>query len=194
MTNDQPCRVCGAVNMVAQRIDGELIRICLACASINRRVPGLSSTTRGAAMRWVVVVALPCLLLAGPVWAEQVVLDGQEFRAHVEHDKQVQADRDNLAQQVTLYKQNETNYKAVVQRQKDLQQKLDEKSSAQESLLATYEAQRVKLVEQQHELAEEVRRVKQDQASLTWQERGKGFAAGMAVVGAIAAYVLRGGR
>lgn len=145
-------------------------------------------------MRRAVVGVAICSLLAGPVWAEQIVLDGQEFRAHVEHDKQVQADRDNLAQQVTLYKQNETNYKAVVQRQKDLQQKLDEKSSVQESLLATYEAQRVQLVAQQHELADEVRRVKHEQASLTWQERGKGFAAGMAVVGAIAAYVLRGGR
>lgn len=140
------------------------------------------------------VIALMCSLLAGPVWAEQLVLDGQEFRAHVEHDKRVQADRDNLAQQNALFRQNETNYKAVVKRLKELQDKTDEKSSAQESLLATYEAQRVQLVEQQKELADEVRHVKHEQASLTWQERGKGFAAGVAVVGAVAIYVLRGGR
>lgn len=194
MMNDQPCRVCGAVDMVAERIDGELILICLACASINRRVSGLRSTTCGAGGRWVVVGAVVCSLVAGPVWAEQIVLDGQEFRAHVERDKRVQADRDNLAQQNALFRQNEIHYKSVVKELKALQQKTDEKSTAQESLLATYEAQRVQLVAQQKELADEVRRVKQEQASLTWEERGAGFAAGMAVVGAIAVYLLRGGR
>ena len=133
-------------------------------------------------------------LVAGPVGAEQIVLDGQEFRAHVAHDRQVQADRENLEKQVGLYRQNETHYKAVVKELKALQQKTEEKSSAQESLIATYEAQRVQLVDQQREMAQEVRRVKQDKEVLTWQERGKGFAAGMAVVGAIAAYILRGGR
>lgn len=152
-------------------------------------------------MRRVVVSALLCSLVAGPGWAEQVVLDGQEFRAHVARDKQVQQerdalknDRDNLERQVGLYRQNETHYKAVVKELKALQQKTEEKSSAQESLIATYEAQRVQLVEQQREMAQEVRRVKQEKETLTWQERGKGFAAGMAVVGAIAAYILRGGR
>lgn len=140
------------------------------------------------------VIALMCSLLAGPVWAEQLVLDGQEFRAHVEHDKLVQADRDNLAQQVGLYRQNEIHYKAVVKELKALQQKTDDKSRAQESLLETYEAQRVQLVEQQKDLAQEVRRVKQAQETLTWKQRGEGFAAGLAVVGAIAAMVLRGGR
>lgn len=145
-------------------------------------------------MRRVVVGALIGSLMAGPVWAEQVVLDGQEFRAHVERDKRVQADRENLEKQVGLYRQNESHYKQVVKELKALQQKTDEKSTAQESLLATYEAQRVQLVEQQHELAEEVRRVKQEKYTLTWKQRGEGFAAGLAVVGAIAAYVLRGGR
>lgn len=145
-------------------------------------------------MRRAVVWAAVSSLMAGPVWAEQIVLDGQEFRAHVERDKQVAADRDNLAQQNVLFRQNETNYKAVIQRQKELQQKTDEKSSAQESLLATYEAQRVQLVKQTKELTEDVRRVKHEKETLTWQERGKGFAAGMAVVGAVVVYLLRGGR
>lgn len=145
-------------------------------------------------MRRAVVGALICSLVAGPVWAEQVVLDGQEFRAHVARDQAVQADRDNLEQQVGLYRKNETNYKAVVKQLKELQAKTEEKSRAQESLISTYEAQRVQLVQQQKELADDVRRVKQEQASLTWQERGKGFAVGMLAMGAVAAYLLRGGR
>lgn len=97
-------------------------------------------------MRRVVAGVVICSLVAGPVWAEQIVLDGQEFRAHVENDKRVQqerdalrTDRDNLEKQVGLYRQNETHYKSVVKELKALQQKTDEKSSAQESLLATYE-------------------------------------------------------
>lgn len=179
MTNYKKCSSCGARRLLNYAIDKQRVRICFACFKVQKRV---------------VAFALACSLLAGPVWAEQVVLDGQEFRAHVEKDKQVQADRENLEQQVGLYRQNETHYKAVVKELKALQQKTEEKSSAQESLIATYEAQRVQLVEQQRDLAQEVRRVKQDKEVLTWQERGKGFAAGMAVVGAIAAYILRGGR
>lgn len=145
-------------------------------------------------LRVPVVSCLVVVLLAGPVWAEQIVLDGQEFRAHVARDKAVQADRDNLDKQVGLYRQNERNYKSVVKQLKELQQKTDDKSRAQDNLLETYESQRVQLVTQQHELADEVRRVKQEQAVATWQERGKGFAAGVAVVGAMAVYILRGGR
>ena len=145
-------------------------------------------------MRRAVAGVLISSLIAGPVWAEQVVLDGQEFRAHVARDQAVQADRDNLAQQNALYKQNESNYKQVLQRMKALQAKTDEKSKAEAELIATYEAQRVQLVEQQRELAQEVRRVKQESAVATWQERGKGFAVGLLAVGAVAAYLLRGGR
>lgn len=187
MTNYKKCSSCGARRLLYYVVDGERVRICFACFKVQKRV--------------VLTLVLIGSLVAGPVWAEQVVLDGQEFRAHVEKDKRVQqerdalkADRDNLEKQVGLYKQNETHYKAVVKELKALQQKTDEKSTAQESLLATYEAQRVQLVEQQHELAEEVRRVKQEKDTLTWKQRGEGFAAGLAVVGAIAAYVLRGGR
>lgn len=180
MTNYKKCSSCGARRLLYYVVDGERVRICFACFKVQKRV--------------VLTLVLIGSLVAGPVWAEQVVLDGQEFRAHVARDQAVQADRDNLEQQVGLYRQNETNYKAVVQRQKELQQKADEKSTAQDSLLATYEAQRVQLVEQQHELAEEVRRVKQEKETLTWKQRGEGFAAGLAVVGAIAAAVLRGGR
>lgn len=155
---------------------------------------------RGGA-KMMVCISLMCSLLAGPVWAEQVVLDGQEFRAHVAQDKRVQqerdalkTDRDNLEQQVGLYRQNEQHYKAVVKELKALQQKTDEKSRAQESLLATYEAQRVQLVEQQKDLAQEVRRVKQEKETLTWQERGKGFFAGLLAATAVAVYLMRGGR
>lgn len=152
-------------------------------------------------MRRAVVGVLIGSLLAGPVWAEQVVLDGQEFRAHVEQDKRVQqerdalkSDRDNLAQQVGLYRQNEAHYKQVVKELKALQQKTEEKSSAQESLIQTYEAQRVQLVQERQEFADEARRVKKEQAELTWKERGASFTAGMIVMGAVAAFLLRGGR
>ena len=189
--------------MLYQVIDGEYVRTCFACCKTQARVlawgPVRSILKRAVCLA--LSITLIGSLVAGPVWAEQIVLDGQEFRAHVERDKRVQqerdalkTDRDNLEKQVGLYRQNETHYKAVVKELKALQQKTEEKSSAQESLLATYEAQRVQLVEQQHELAEEVRRVKQDKEVLTWQERGKGFAVGLAVVGAVAVYVLRGGR
>lgn len=152
-------------------------------------------------MRRVVVGALVCSLMAGPVWAESVVLDGQEFRAHVARDKQVQqerdalkTDRDNLEQQVGLYRQNETHYKQVVKELKALQQKTDEKSRAQDSLIQTYEAQRVQLVQERQEFADEARRVKKEQAELTWKERGASFTAGMIVMGGVMAYLLRGGR
>lgn len=180
MTNYKTCASCGARRLLYYVMDGQRVRICFKCFTVQKRV-----------VRALVLIGS---LVAGPVWAEQIVLDGQEFRAHVARDQAVQDDRDNLEQQVGLYRQNERNYKTVVKQLKELQQKTDDKSRAQESLLETYEAQRVQLVAQQQELAEEVRRVKQEQASLTWQERGKGFAAGMAVVGAIAVYVLRGGR
>lgn len=145
-------------------------------------------------MRRVVVGALVFSLMAGPVWAEQVVLDGQEFRAHVERDKAMQADRDNLEQQVGLYRQNEAHYKQVVKELKALQQKTEEKSSAQESLIQTYEAQRVQLVQERQEFADEARRVKKEQAELTWKERGASFAAGVIATGAVVAFLLRGGR
>ncbi len=190
MTEYKKCPHCGAVRMLYQVIDGEHIRICYKCFKMQKRVTVPAARARKAALN----LALICSLVASPVWAEQIVLDGQEFRAHVARDKAVQADRENLAQQVGLYRQNEIHYKAVVKELKALQQKTDEKSSAQDSLIQTYEAQRVQLVAQQKELADEVRRVKYEKEALTWQERGKGFAAGMAVVGAIAAYVLRGGR
>lgn len=180
MTNYKKCSSCGARRLLYYVVDGERVRICFACFKVQKRV--------------VLTLVLIGSLVAGPVWAEQVVLDGQEFRAHVARDQAVQADRDNLDKQVGLYRQNELHYKAVVKELKALQQKTEEKSSAQESLLATYEAQRVQLVEQQQDLAQEVRRVKQEQASLTWQERGKGFFAGLLAATAVAVYVLRGGR
>ena len=196
MTQYRKCPHCGKVRMLYQVVDGEYVRTCFACfktqACVLKWGPVQSILKRAACLA--LSITLIGSLVAGPVWAEQIVLDGQEFRAHVAHDKQVQADRDNLEKQVGLYRQNEMHYKSVVKELKALQQKTEEKSSAQESLLSTYEAQRVQLVEQQHDLAEEVRRVKHDKEVLTWQERGKGFAAGLAVVGAIAAYVLRGGR
>lgn len=108
-------------------------------------------------MRRAVVGVLISSLMAGPVWAEQVVLDGQEFRAHVERDRRVQADRDNLEQQVGLYRQNEAYYKKAIAAQKALQQKTEEKSSAQESLIQTYEAQRVQLLRERQEFADEAR-------------------------------------
>ena len=180
MTNYKKCSSCGARRLLYYVVDGERVRICFACFKVQKRV--------------VLTLVLIGSLVAGPVWAEQVVLDGQEFRAHVARDQAVQADRDNLDKQVGLYRQNELHYKAVVKELKALQQKTEEKSSAQESLLATYEAQRVQLVEQQQDLAQEVRRVKQEQARLTWQERGKGFFAGLLAATAVAVYVLRGGR
>lgn len=146
------------------------------------------------ATKMVAYMALICSMVAGPVWAEQVVLDGQEFAAHVERDKKIQADRDNLEQQVGLYRQNETNYKAVIQRLKDLQAKTDERAAAQDGLIATYEQQRVKLVAQQQELAEDVRAVKREKETLTWTERGKGLAAGLLTTLAVVVYLLRGGR
>lgn len=139
-------------------------------------------------------MALLCSLTAGPVWAEQVVLDGQEFRAHVARDKQIQADRDNLEQQVGLYRNNETNYRAVIQRLKALQAKTDERAAAQDGLLATYEQQRQALVAQQRELAEEVQAVKRQKDTLTWTARGEGLAAGLVTTLAVAVYLLRGGR
>ncbi len=196
MTEYKKCPHCGAVRMLYQAIEGEQFRTCFACFKMQKRV-----FTWGAArsiLKRVVCLALPitliCSLVAGPVWAEQIVLDGQEFRAHVARDQALQSDRENLAQQNALYRQNETNYKQVVQRLKELQAKTDEKAAAQASLIATYDEKLVQMVEQQKELAEEVRRVKKEQASLTWEERGKGFAAGMVAVGAVAVYILRGGR
>lgn len=180
MTNYKTCASCGARRLLYYVMDGQRVRICFKCFTVQKRV-----------VRALVLIGS---LVAGPVWAEQIVLDGQEFRAHVARDQAVQDDRDNLEQQVGLYRQNERNYKTVVKQLKELQQKTDDKSRAQESLLETYEAQRVQLVAQQQELAEEVRRVKQEQASLTWQERGKGFFAGLLAATAVAAYVIRGGR
>ena len=196
MTEYKKCPHCGAVRMLYQVIDGEQFRTCFACFKMQKRVFswGAARSILKRAVCLALSITLIGSLLAAPVWADQIVLDGQEFRAHVAHDAQVQADRENLEKQVGLYRQNERNYKQVVKELKALLQKTDEKSIAQESLLATYEAQRVQLVAQQQELVEEVRRVKQEQAVVTWQERGKGFAAGVAVVGAMAAYVLRGGR
>lgn len=52
----------------------------------------------------------------------------------------------------------------------------------------------MQIVAQQKELADEVRRVKQEKETLTWKQRGEGFAAGLVVVGAVAVYLLRGGR
>lgn len=109
-------------------------------------------------------------------------------------DKAVQADRDNLEQQVGLYRQNEAHYKQVVKELKALQQKTEEKSSAQESLIQTYEAQRVQLVQERQEFADEARRVKKEQAELTWKERGASFAAGVIATSAVVAFLLRGGR
>lgn len=190
MTNYKKCPYCGAIRMLYHVLDGKRVRICFKCFKVQRRVTVPASRAKAAALSVVLIGSL----VAGPVWAEQIVLDGQEFRAHVARDKAVQADRDNLAQQNALFRQNETNYKQVVQRLKELQAKTDEKAAAQAELLATYEAQRAQLVQQQGELTDEVRRVKQEQALLTWQERGKGFAAGLLAVGAVAVYLLRGGR
>ena len=196
MTQYRKCPHCGKVRMLYQVVDGEYVRTCFACfktqACVLKWGPVQSILKRAVCLA--LSITLIGSLVAGPVWAEQIVLDGQEFRAHVEHDKQVQADRDNLEQQVGLYRQNEMHYKSVVKELKALQQKTEEKSSAQESLLSTYEAQRVQLVDQQKELADEVRRVKQDKETLTWKQRGEGFAAGVLVVGAVVAYLLRGGR
>jgi DNA repair exonuclease SbcCD ATPase subunit len=190
MTNYNKCPYCGAIRMLYQVLDGKRIRICFNCFKVQRRVTVPASRAKAAALSVVLIGSL----VAGPVWAEQIVLDGQEFRAHVARDQALQSDRENLAQQNALYRQNETNYKQVVQRLKELQAKTDEKAAAQASLIATYDEKLVQMVEQQKELAEEVRRVKQEQASLTWEERGKGFAAGMLAVGAVAVYLLRGGR
>lgn len=190
MTPYKECPYCGAVRMLHELIDGEHVRICFNCLKVQKRVTVPAARGKNAAL----TVALICSLVAGPVWAEQVVLDGQEFRAHVARDQAVQADRDNLEQQVGLYRQNEALYKKTIAAQKALQVKTDEAAKASAALIATYEAQRVQLVEQQKELADEARRVKQEQASLTWQERGKGFAVGMLAMGAVAAYLLRGGR
>lgn len=190
MTPYKKCPYCGAVRMLYQVIDGEHVRTCFTCFKMQKRVTVPASRAKVAALN----LALICSLVAGPVWAEQIVLDGQEFRAHVERDNAVLADRENLAQQNVLFRKNETNYKQMVQRLKELQAKTDEKAAAQADLLATYEAQRHQLVQQHGELTDEVRRVKQEQASLTWQERGKGFAAGVLAVGAVAVYLLRGGR
>lgn len=196
MTNYTKCQACGQVRVLFQVIDGVKTRTCFSCFRQQYWKPDLARTKKAS-----LVVCLVLLLVAGPALAEQIMLDGQEFRAHVAHDQRVQqerdalkTDRDNLEKQVGLYRQNEQHYKAVVKEQKALQQKTDEKSSAQESLLATYEEQRVQIVAQQKELADEVRRVKQEKDTLTWKQRGEGFAAGLAVVGAVAAYVLRGGR
>lgn len=180
MTNYKTCSACGARRLLYYVMDGQRVRICFKCFTVQKRV-----------VRALVLIGS---LMAGPVWAEQVVLDGQEFRAHVARDQAVQDDRDNLEQQVGLYRQNERNYKQVVKELKALQQKTEDKSRAQESLIQTYEAQRVQVVAQQQELAEEVRRVKQEQARLTWQERGKGFFAGLLAATAVAVYILRGGR
>ena len=180
MTNYKTCPSCGAHRLLYYVMDGKRVRICFKCFKVQKRV--------------VLALVLIGALVAGPVWAEQIVLDGQEFRAHVARDQAVQADRDNLEQQVGLYRQNERNYRSVVKQLKELQQKTDDKSRAQESLLETYETQRVQLVAQQHELAEEVRRVKQEQSVATWQERGKGFFAGLLAATAVAVYVIRGGR
>lgn len=190
MTHYKKCPYCGAVRMLYQVIDGEHVRTCFKCFKIQRRVTVPAARAKAAALN----LALICSLVAGPVGAEQVVLDGQEFRVHVARDKQIQADRDNLEQQVGLYKQNETNYQAVIQRLKALQAKTDEKAAAQDGLLATYEQQRVQLVAQQQELAEEVRAVKREKDKLTWTERGKGLAAGLLTTMAVAVYLLRGGR
>lgn len=145
-------------------------------------------------MRRAVAGVLISSLMAGPVWAEQVVLDGQEFRAHVERDKRLQADHDNLEQQNALYRQNEINYKKTVAAQKALQAKTDEAAKASEALIATYEAQRVQLVRERQEFADEARRVKKEQAELTWKERGASFAAGVIATGVVVAFLLRGGR
>ena len=196
MTNYTKCQACGQVRVLFQVINSAKTRICFSCFRIQYWKLDHILTKKAS-----LVACMVLLTVAGPVWAEQIVLDGQEFRAHVAHDQRVQqerdalkTDRDNLEKQVGLYRQNEQHYKAVVKEQKALQQKTDEKSSAQESLIATYEAQRVQLVEQQHELADEVRRVRQEKDTLTWKQRGEGFAAGLAVVGAVAVYLLRGGR
>lgn len=196
MTNYTKCQACGQVRVLVQLIGGLKVRTCFSCYKRQYVIPHVARTKKA-----VLVACLVLLTVAGPVWAEQIVLDGQEFRAHVAHDQRVQqerdalkTDRDNLEKQVGLYRQNETHYKAVVKELKALQQKTDEKSSAQESLLATYEEQRVQIVAQQQELADEVHRVKQEKETLTWKQRGEGFAAGLAVVGAMAVYLLRGGR
>lgn len=190
MTNYKKCPFCGAVRMLYQVIDGEHVRTCFKCCKIQRRFTVPAARAKAAALN----LALVCSLVAGPVWAEQVVLDGQEFAAHVARDKKIQADRDNLEQQVGLYRQNETNYKAVIQRLKALQAKTDERAAAQDGLIATYEQQRQALVAQQRELAEEVQAVKRELATLTWAERGKGLAAGLVTTLAVAVYLLRGGR
>lgn len=190
MTNYKKCPFCGAVRMLYQVLDGEHVRICYKCFKMQRRVTVPAARAKTAAL----TLALICSLVAGPVWAEQVVLDGQEFRAHVARDKAVQADRDNLEQQVGLYRQNEVHYKKTVAALKELQAKTDEKAKAQESLIATYESQRVQLVQERQEFADEARRVKKEQAELTWKERGASFTAGVIATGAVVAFLLRGGR
>lgn len=197
MTNYKKCPFCGAVRMLYQVLDGEHVRICYKCFKMQKRVTVPAARAKTAALN----LALICSLMAGPVWAEQVVLDGQEFRAHVARDQRVQqerdalkTDRDNLEQQVGLYRQNEVHYKKTVTALKELQAKTDEKAKAQESLIATYEAQRVQLVQERQEFADEARRVKKEQAELAWKERGASFAAGVIATSAVVAFLLRGGR
>lgn len=190
MTNYTRCPFCQAVRRLYSMIDGHYVRICYACFAIQKGLPVKNTSPARAAVSLVLV----CSLMAGPVWAEQVVLDGQEFRAHVERDQRIKADRDNLEQQVGLYRQNETHYKRTVTALKELQAKTDEKVKAQDGLIATYEAQRVAVAQQHQELAAEVQRVKREKDELTWAERGKGFGAGLLAMGAVAVYLLRGGR
>lgn len=152
-------------------------------------------------MRRVVCAAVLCALLPVPTFAEQVVLDGKEFRAHLDKDQQVvqerdalRVDRDNLEQQVSLYRQNETNYKSMVTRMKELDSKTSEQVKAQQALLDSYQAREERSVAREQELIDEVKRVKSDKEISTWQERGKGFAAGLMVALSVAVYLARGGR
>lgn len=148
-----------------------------------------------------VVAAVLCALVPVPTFAEQVVLDGREFAAHLDKDKQVvherdalRVDRDNLEQQVTLYRQNETNYKQVIKRLKELDAKTTEKDKVQQEMLISCQAREERNAAREQELIAEVRKVKTDQVLVTWKERGTAFLAGAVVTLAVVAVVLRGGR
>lgn len=152
-------------------------------------------------MRRLVCAVVLCALVPVPTFAEQIVLDGKEFAAHLDKDAKIvqerdalRTDRDNLEQQVGLYKQNETNYKRVIQRLKDLDAKTLEKEKAQADMIALYEQQQARSVAREQELIEEGRRAKKDQVVVTWKERGAAFTAGVVVTLAVVAAVLRGGR
>lgn len=152
-------------------------------------------------MKRVLCAVVLCALVPVPTFAEQVVLDGKEFRAHLDKDQLImherdalRVDRDNLEQQVTLYRQNETNYKQVIKRLKELDAKTTEQSKAQQELLDSYQAREERSAAREQELIAEVKRVKSDKEISTWQERGKGLGAGLLAAVAVAAYLLRGGR